>query len=121
MKEFFNYILQFGNLNEQQLELISKKAKTLVLEKDAYYLEAGKISRQFGFLMKGIARVSYYNNKSEEITKYFINENNIVVDLESFDNQIPSIAYVQALTVCEIVVFSKTDWQELLNTIVGWD
>lgn len=44
-----------------------------------------------------------------------------MVDLESFDNEIPSIAYVQAMTDCRIVVFSKKDWQELLNTIVGWD
>lgn len=121
MKEFIDYILQFGNLNQHQIDLISKKATEIELRKDAFYLEAGNVSRQFGFIVEGIARVSYYNNKSEEITKYFIDENNIVVDLESFDNQIPSIAYVQAITDCKIVIFSKKDWQELLNTIVGWD
>ena len=121
MKEFIDYILQFGNLNQQQIELILKKAELLELQKDDYYLEAGKISRQFGFIIEGIARVSYYNNKGEEITKYFIDEYNIVVDLESFDNKILSIAYVQAITTCKIVVFSKDDWEELLNTIVGWD
>lgn len=121
MKDFINYVLQFGNLNPQQIELLLKKATELELRKDDYYLEAGKISSRFGFITEGVARVSYYNNKSEEITKYFIEENNIVVDLESFDNQIPSIAYVQAITDCKIVVFSKKDWQELLNTIIGWD
>jgi len=65
--------------------------------------------------------VCYYNNKGEEITKYFIEENNLVVDLESFDNEIPSTAYVQAITDCKLIVFLKKDWQELLNTIVGWD
>jgi len=48
-------------------------------------------------------------------------ENNIVVDLESFDNEIPSTAYVEALTDCKLLVFSKKDWQDLLITIVGWD
>lgn len=121
MKEFVEYILRFGNLNQQQLDLILKNATELNLRKDEYYLEAGKISNQFGFIMDGIIRVSYYNNKHEEITKYFIEENNIVVDLESFDHDIPSIAYVQAITDCKIIVFSKKNWQELLNTIVGWD
>ncbi|HEA21991.1 hypothetical protein LCGC14_0433930 [marine sediment metagenome] len=121
MKEFITYVLQFGSLNRQQIDLITKKGNILELSKNDYYLEAGNVSRQFGFIIEGIARVSYYNNKSEEITKYFIEENNILVDLESFDNQIPSIAYVQAITDCKIVVFSKKDWQELLNTIVGWD
>lgn len=121
MKEFIDYILQFGNLNQQQIDLISKKAKELELHKDDYYLEAGKISRQFGFIIEGVTRISYFNNKSEEITKYFVEEYNILVDLESFDNETPSIAYVQALTDCKIIAFSKKDWQELLNTIVGWD
>jgi len=121
MKAFIEYILQFGSLNQQQIDLISKKATALEIKKDGYYLEAGKIARQFGFITDGIARVCYYNNKGEEITKYFIEENNILVDLTSFDNEIPSTAYVQALTDCRLIVFSRQDWKELLNTIVGWD
>jgi CRP-like cAMP-binding protein len=121
MKELIDYILQFGSLNQQQIELISKKATELNLRKDEYYFEAGRIARQFGFIIDGIAKVSYYNNKGEEITKYFIEENNIVVDLTSFDGEIPSSSYVQAVTDCRLIVFSKLDWQELLNTIVGLD
>lgn len=121
MKELIEYVLKFGSLNQQQIELITGKATELNLRRDEYYLEAGKIARQFGFLLEGIIRVCYYNNKGEEITKYFIEENNIVVDLNSFDNDIPSSSYVQAITDCRLIVFSKQDWQELLNTIIGWD
>ena len=121
MKDFIEYILQFGNLNQQQLDLISKKATELTLRKDEYFSEAGKIAQQVGFVLDGVIRVCYYNNKGEEITKYFIDENNLVVDLESFDNEICSNAYVQAITDCKLLVFSKQDWRELLDTIVGWD
>lgn len=121
MKELIEYVLQFGSLNKQQIDLISNKAIELNLDKEAYFSTAGKIAQQFGFLLDGIIRVCYYNNKGEEITKYFIEENNIVVDLNSFDNNIPSSSYVQAITGCRLIVFSKQDWQELLNTIVGWD
>jgi len=121
MKEFIEYILQFGNLNQQQLDLISKKATVLELHKGEYFSEAGKVARQVGFILEGITRVCYYDNKGKEITRYFIGENNIVFDIESFDNEITSSAYVEAITDCKILVFSKYDWQELLNTIVGWD
>jgi CRP-like cAMP-binding protein len=121
MKEFIEYILQFGSLNQQQIDLISKKATELIIPKDEYFSEAGKIAQQFGFVLDGIIRVCYYNNKGEEITKYFIDENNLVVDLESFDNEICSNAYVQAITDCKVLVFEKKDWKELLETIVGWD
>lgn len=121
MKELIAYILQFGNLNQHQIDLISKKTTLLTLRKDEYFSEAGKIAKQVGFVIEGIVRVCYYNNKGEEITKYFIEENNLIVDLESFDNGICSSAYVQAVTDCKLIIFEKKDWQELLNTIVGWD
>lgn len=121
MKELVNYILQFGNLNQQQIDLITGKAKEIEIPKEQYFSEAGKISTQVGFVLDGVMRVCYYNNQGEEITKYFIDENNLVVDLESFNNSICSSAYVQAVTDCKLIVFSKPDWDELLNTIVGWD
>ena len=121
MKEFINYVLQFGQLNNQQTDLVASKAVELELRKDAYFSEAGKISRQVGFIIEGITRVCYYNNKGEEITKYFIDENNLVVDIESFENEISSSAYVQAVTDCQLICFHKKDWQELLRTIIGWD
>ncbi len=74
-----------------------------------------------GVVVEGTVRVCYYNNKGEEITKYFIEKNNLVVDLESFDNSISSSSYVQAITDCRLIIFTKEDWQELLQTIVGWD
>jgi len=121
MKEFIDYILQFGTLNQQQIDLILKKITTLELQKDYYFSEAGKVSNQVGFVLDGIVRVCYYNNKGEEITKYFIDENNLVVDLESFETETPSTAYVQAVNDCKILIFSRKDWRELSDTIVGWD
>ena len=121
MKAFIDYILQFGNLNQQQIDLVLSKATALEIKKDDYFSEAGKVAQQVGYVLDGIVRVCYYSNKGEEITKYFIDENNLVVDLESFENELPSTAYVQAITDCTIMVFSKKDWKELSNTIVGWD
>ena len=121
MEEFIEYILQFGNLNQQQTDLITKKATTQKLNKGAYFSEAGKISKRFGFLVEGVIRVCYYNNKGDEITKYFIEKESLIVDFESFDKEIESTAYVQAVTDCRIVYFTKKDWQELLQTIIGWD
>lgn len=121
MKEFIEYILQFGDLNQQQLDLISKKATERILQKDEYFSEAGKIAQEVGFVLDGVIRVCYYNNKGEEITKYFIDENNLVVNLESFDNDIYSNAYVQAITECRMLVFSKKDWKDLLDIIIPWE
>ncbi len=121
MNPFIDYVLRFGQLNQQQTELILSKSFYREVPKDDYFSEAGKIARQVGFLIDGVTRICYYNNKGEEITKYFIEENHLVVDIESFDNEICSSAYVQAVTDCRFICFDKKDWQELLDTIVGWD
>lgn len=120
MEEFVNYILQFGNLNSQQVELILSKAETIKLRKDEYFSEAGKIPRYVGFLLKGVTRFCYYNNKSEEITHSFVEENNFVSDQQRFEAQMVASEYIQAITDCELLVFSKKNWDEIGNTIVGW-
>jgi CRP-like cAMP-binding protein len=121
MNEFINYILQFGDLNKQQTDLIISKATRLDLHKDEYFSEAGKIPMQVGFILKGVFRFCYYNNNGDEITHFFIDENNFITDYQKFESNTVASEYVQAVTDCELLVFSKKDWNDLLNTIVGWD
>ena len=121
MEEFINYILKFGNLNKQQTDFIMSKAKTLELHKDEYFSEAGKIPRQVGFLLEGVIRFCYYNNKGEEITHSFSEENHFVSDQQKFEAQVVASEYIQAVTNCKLLVFSKKDWDEIGNTIVGWE
>ncbi|MEH6305542.1 Crp/Fnr family transcriptional regulator [Olivibacter sp. CPCC 100613] len=121
MKEFINYVLQFGNLNRQQTDFIMSKAKTLELHKDDYFSEAGKTPKYVGFLLEGVVRFCYYNNKGEEITHSFVDENNFVSDQQKFEAQVVASDYVQAVTPCKMLVFSKKSWDEIGNTIVGWD
>ncbi len=121
MNELINYILQFGNLNQQQVDFIKSKTTELELQKDEYFSEAGKIPRQLGFVLEGVFRFCYYNNKSEEITNYFIDENSFVSDQQKFTAQTAASEYIQAVTDCKLLVFSRKDWDEILNTIIGWD
>ena len=120
MQEFVNYILQFGNLNKQQTDFIMGKAKTLELHKEEYFSEAGKIPRYVGFIIEGVVRFCYYNNKGEDITQYFIDENSFVSDQQRFESQMVASEYIQAVTDCKMLIFSKKDWDEIGNTIVGW-
>ena len=121
MKELINYLLQFAPLNEQQIDLIESKGIFKEIKKDGYFQEAGKIPREVAFLTEGITRICYYNNKGDEITKYFIDENNLIVDINSYNRNIPSSGYIQAITDCKLIVFSKEAMKELSMTILIWD
>jgi CRP-like cAMP-binding protein len=121
METFIDYILQFGNLNPQQIGLIKSKATVIELHKDEFYWEAGKTVNQIGFLIEGVLRVYYYNNKGEEITRYFIDENHLILSGHTIDEVYTPSEYLSAATDCKIIVFSKRDWREITDTILGWD
>jgi len=121
METLIQYLLQFGHFNQQQIDLVKSKGAFKEIKKDEYFHEAGKIPREVGFLTEGIVRICYYNNKGEEITKYFIDENNFIVDINSYHQNIPSSGYIQAITHCKFIVFSTEAMKELSMTILIWD
>ncbi|MBC8987009.1 Crp/Fnr family transcriptional regulator [Pedobacter sp. N36a] len=121
MNELIEYVLHFGSLNKQQTDLVEKKMTKLALKKEEYFSEAEMVPKRVGFILEGIIRGCYYNNKGEEITRCFIGKNSLVVDYINFESNTASSEYLQACTDCELVVFSKPDWEELSRTIVGWD
>lgn len=121
MDRFIEYVSQFGNLNKQQIELLTSKATALELRKDEFYWEAGKTVKHIGFITEGVFRVYYYTNNGEEITRYFIDENHLILDGPAAEgNYIPS-EYLQAVTDCKLVAFSKKNWREVIETIIGWE
>lgn len=121
MEKLIEYILHFGNLNQQQIDFIKSKATELELKKDDYFSEAGKVPKYIGFVLEGVFRCCYYNNKGEEITHYFIDEYSFVSDQQKFEAQALSSEYIQAITDCKLLTFTKKDWDSLSNTIVDWD
>jgi CRP-like cAMP-binding protein len=121
MKEFIEFISQFGSLSEVEIDFIRTKGKELKLRKNEYFSEAGKIPKQLGFVVKGVIRICNYDDKGEEITTYFVDESRLVVDYENFESDSVSSDYLQAVTDCKLIVFDKTDWEALYDTIHGWD
>jgi len=120
-KLLIDYLLQFGSLNQQQIALIDASVTVRHVKAGDYFLRAGKISNEVGFVTNGVLRVIYYQEKGEEITRYFVDESSIVVDMQSFSEGIPTMAYVQAVIDSELLVLSKEAMDNLSNTIINWD
>ncbi len=56
MHKMIDFILQFGILNQQQVDLLLSKAQTIELKKEDYFSEAGKIPKYLGFVIEGVLR-----------------------------------------------------------------
>lgn len=121
MEEMIQCILQFGSLNRQQLEQIAGKGELIKLKRDDCFSAAGKVPKQVGFVVEGVIRGYYYDNSGEEITRCFIGENSLVCDYVHFEANTASSEYLQAITDCTLVVFSKQHWEQLSAIVAGWD
>lgn len=121
MEEFMAYLLRFGKLDKQQMDFIVGKTKLLELHKDAYFSEAGKVPSQVGFVLEGVFRFSYYNENGDDVTHFFIDEYGFVTDYPNFEQRAAATEYIQAVTDCRLLVISRRDWEDIADTINGWE
>lgn len=121
MEDLISYLLRFGNFNSHQIDLVKELVQPRKLKKGAYFSEAGKMAQEIAFIDNGIFRVCYYDKDGQEITKYFVEEKHFAVDINSYQNNIPSSEYIQAITDMELLIFDKESMLELSQTILIWD
>lgn len=117
MNEFLTDVSTFGKLDPEQIDFISKRAKVATFTKGTYFVEAGEAYKQVGFITEGIMRVCFYNNKGDEITKIFLEEHHLLMNLYNA----PSSEYIQAVTDCRLILFSITDWKEISDNVADWE
>jgi len=114
------FLLHFHHFTPQQLQLIRSQVVEKTYPAGAYFSEAGRVAQEIGFIVQGVFRVCYFDRDGTETTKYFLEENNFIVDLQSYQYQLPSTEYVQAVTEVRALVFKTSAWQRLGHTIVDW-
>jgi len=71
------------------------------VKKGALFLSQGEVSRQIGYVHKGLIRQFYYKN-NKDLTEHFAYENQLFLCIESFLHQTPSHLVVEALENCII-------------------
>ncbi len=117
LKKYFD---QFASLKESEWELIANSLEVHDLKKGEYFLYYNKVNKKLGWIIEGVCRYCYVNDKGDEITKYFVNENQFMCAIESFNNQSPSTEAIQALTDIKFYTLSYEKYQILLNAIPIW-
>ncbi len=88
-------------------------AKTFFLKKD-------KISDRIGYIKSGLFRSFIYNDKADEITTHFFQQGNVLISMDSFNNQIPSNEYIIALEDSDLLVITYEKIQELCKKLPIW-
>lgn len=112
--ENLKQILSFGGiLSKDDIEYVASHFKNKNLKTDEHFQEFGKIANEIAFVEKGVLRVYANDFDANEVTKYFIKENQFGVDLESYYTAKPSTDAFQAVVYSEIYTIHKSVLEKL--------
>lgn len=114
------FLLRTYPFTPQQLAFIGSQATEKTYRAGEFFSEAGRTAHEIGFVVRGVFRVSYFDKDANDLTKYFIDEQNFLLDLHSYQYQLPSAEYIQAVTDAQLLVFKASRWQTLAHTIADW-
>ncbi len=115
MNTFIEYIRQFGIVENTVADEIEKLLKVSNLQKEEYFLEAGKYCDKIGFIISGVFRIFFCDKEGNEITRYFLSENHFLVDLYSFNNKTISSEYIQSLTNSELIIIDRKPFEQMIT------
>ncbi len=102
-------------LDNEEEELIKSSFKPLSLKKHDFFLKAGEVNENIGFLEKGLVRYFVYKD-DEESTFEFTKEGEFIADYQSFNNKTVSIQNIEAIEDCELLIIDYPSVQNIFNT-----
>lgn len=85
-----------------------------ILLKGQRFLDEGQISRNMGFVEKGIVRQFYYKN-GKDITEHFSSENKMFICIESFMKQEPTRLMAEALEPAVVWAIPREPFYKLMK------
>lgn len=86
--------------------LFNEASKSIALERGDFLLRQGKIDANIYYIEEGSVRIFILDNEEEQIIRFGY-QNNIVVALDSFLNQTPSIYTIQAIKRTKVRIIPK--------------
>lgn len=123
LSEAFNFIingfLKDVRISEKEAKQIVSFFKLVTIEKDEVFCKKGQVNTKLGILLSGLLSASYETPKqNDEISRFFfLPENFIVSDFESFTKSIPARETIVALEKSEMLVITYGDMRKLYKAV----
>lgn len=108
----FNKYLKSTNLKLLR-EVCINKGKLIQFARDEYFVKAGNVATNVGYIKRGTFRYMCLNpTEGKEYSTGFAFEKEIVTDYPACIYQIPSEISIQAITPCEVYICNVQEIQQ---------
>lgn len=114
MKQLFFNIEKAFKASEEALNDLSAVMEEAHLDKNDFFLKAGKVCNKLAFISKGSMRL-FYDSPEKEVCNDFFFENSLIGSLASFISRLPSMVNIVAMEKCTVLTVHYDDVMELVN------
>lgn len=119
MQAFNQYLKQFPHYTPIAFDELFPFLSIKEIEEGDYFLRSGKISREIGFIEKGLLRL-YYLDDGKEVTNCFCKENSLVTSYSSLITRTESDIAIQAVEPSKLIVLTYDSLQKLYEKNLFW-
>ena len=109
------YVKRFVNMSTQAFEDFYSQCELTELGKKQFLFEAGQVCHNQYFVLNGVFRMFYVDEKGNEQVLHFAIENWWTTDYESWVNGSPSTLSLQALEPSKVLSISKSCLEALFD------
>lgn len=110
-----------AGINEEHFAM----SETFWLQKDfaknEYYNEYRQVCKYLGFILNGVFRSYYIDDKGDEKNVFFFSQHQVVVSFQSFISQSPCNYYTQSMTDSQVLYIHINHLQALYKQSHQWE
>jgi len=114
---FETYLRTHASFSDAEIVKMVSTAKHRPLQRNELLLQQGQICRHKTFVLNGLLRIFGIGADGNESIMQFSSENSWCLDAESYHLLTPSQFGIAAIEKSEVLQWTKTDFEHLLNDI----
>lgn len=116
-QKLHTYFKERTDIDPDTFDEICKYFNPRKTKRDEFLLFEGEVCRFNIFVNSGCVRLYTTNEDGQELTRYFAFEGKFGTALTSLIEQEPSFEYVQSVEESELLVISRENFYQLVNTV----
>jgi CRP-like cAMP-binding protein len=117
MTSLSEIINQTVRLTTAERSRIENAFSSVSIKKGDLWIKEGKVCEQVAFVEKGKLRVFYNDDSGNEVTCYFVTQDNFISSFTSFLTNTPTTENISALEDCALRTISKRELEILSDDI----
>lgn len=117
MEKLIESIKAIVHLNEVEISQVKEAFTPKSIAKGDFLIQEGQYCQQIAFILSGRLRIFYLDEKGNEITCYFVKENEFVSSYTSFLTHTPTRENIEAIEPTQLLVIDREPLEQLSKKV----